>query len=117
MSYFTTDTYTMKREIVNFSNKLSHDLPKPNKKFIADMTYGILASKSCLLSDITDTLHEDIKKKNTIERLSRHLANGTPDLLLDHYLTQIKKWIPDEPVIHIDDSDIVKPNEIGRAHV
>jgi len=110
MSYFTTDTYTMKREIVNFSNKLSHDLPKPNKKFIADMTYGILASKSCLLSDITDTLHEDIKKKNTIERLSRHLANGTPDLLLDHYLTHIKKWIPDEPVIHIDDSDIIKPS-------
>ena len=25
------------------------------------------------------------------------------------YLQQVKKWVPDEPVIHIDDSDIVKP--------
>jgi len=28
MSYFTTDTYIMKREIINFSNKLSSDIPK-----------------------------------------------------------------------------------------
>jgi len=27
------------------------------------MTYGMLASNSCLLSDLADTLHEDIKRK------------------------------------------------------
>ena len=110
MAYFTTNTYIMKREIITFSNKLSNRLPKSEKRFVADMTYGMLAARSCLLSDIADTLHEDIKKKNTIERLSRHLANGTPDLLLDNYLTNIKKQIPNEPVIHIDDSDIIKPH-------
>ena len=26
------------------------------------------------------------------------------------YLRQIKKWIPAEPVIHIDDNDVVKPD-------
>lgn len=26
------------------------------------------------------------------------------------YIQQIKKWIPSEPVIHIDDSDVVKPD-------
>src|SRR5699024_8557966 len=108
MSNFTTNTYTMKREFLTFSNKLSKGLSKPKKKFVADMTYGMLASNSCLLSDIADTLHEDIKKKNTIERLSLHLANGTPDLLLSNYLNYTRKLIPDDPVIHIDDSDVVK---------
>lgn len=110
MAYFTTDTYTMKREILIFSNKFSRGLSKPQKKFVADMTYGMLASNSCLLSDIADTLHERIKKINTIERIARHLARGTPDLLLPNYLENIKKWMPREPVIHIDDSDVVKPN-------
>lgn len=110
MTYSTTNTYTMKREILNFSNKFSKDLTKPNKKFVADMTYGMLASNSCLLSDIADTLHEDIKKKNTIERLSLNLAKGTPDLLLSNYLDYTKGLIPDEPVIHIDDTDVVKPH-------
>lgn len=109
MAYFTTDTYTMKREILTFSNKFSRGLSKPQRKFVADMTYGMLGSNSCLLSDVADTLHEDIKKKNTIERLALHLAAGTPDLLLSNYLKNIRKWVPKEPVIHIDDSDVVKP--------
>ncbi len=100
----------MKREILTFSNKFSQGLSRPKKKFVADMAYGMLASNSCLLSDIADTLHEDIKKKNTIERLSLNLAKGTPDLLLSNYLNYTKGLIPDEPVIHIDDSDVVKPH-------
>lgn len=63
MAYSTTNTYTMKREILTFSQKLSKGLSRPNKKFVADMTYGMLASNSCLLSDVADSLHEDIKKK------------------------------------------------------
>jgi len=75
MPYSTTNTYTMKREILNFFNKISSTLPKPDKKFVADMTYGILASRSCLLTDISDALHETSKKVNTVERLSLHLTN------------------------------------------
>lgn len=109
MAYFTTDTYTMKREILNLSTIFSKGLSRPQKKFVADMSYGMLASSSCLLSDIAHTLKEPIKKKNTIERLSLHLSKGTPDLLLSNYLNYITRWIPNEPVIHIDDSDVVKP--------
>lgn len=109
MSYFTTNTYIMKRDILNFIKKFTINLSKPLKKFTADMTYGMLASNSCLLSDISDVLHEVIKKKNTIERLSNNLAKGTSDALLNNYLNNIKAWVPVEPVIHIDDSDIVKP--------
>ncbi len=110
MSKFTTNTYTMKREIVNFSNKISNLSSRPNQKFSADMIYGILSSNSCLLTDIADKLHEPIKKVNTVECLSKNLLKPVPNTLSDNYLNMIKRWLPKDPVIHLDDSDIVKPN-------
>lgn len=71
----------MKREILSFSNKISKHLSKPDKKFSADMTYGMLASGSCLLTDVVDQLHEDTKKVNSVERLTRHLNNGTSSFM------------------------------------
>jgi len=106
----TTNTYTLKREILSFSNNISRSLSKPNRKFTADITYGMLASESCLLTDVVDQLHEDTKKVNSVERLTRHLNKGIPRESLQSYLHTVRKWVPDEPVIHIDDSDIVKPN-------
>jgi hypothetical protein len=107
---FTTNTYTLKREILSFSNKISRKLSKPDRKFTADMTYGMLASESCLLTDVVDQLHEDSKKVNSVERLTRHLNKGTPNHAMHSYLQTVRKWVPDEPVIHIDDSDVVKPD-------
>ena len=43
MANFTSKTYQMKREILTFSNKFSKKLPKPERKFMADMNYGMLA--------------------------------------------------------------------------
>ena len=106
----TSITYQMKREILTFSNKISKCLHKPERKFAADMTYGMLASGSCLLTDIVDQLHENSKKVNSVERLTRHLNKGTSDKALKSYLTTVKKWAPSDPVIHIDDSDVVKPD-------
>ena len=96
--------------ISTFSNKISRHLSKPDIKFTADMTYGMLASGSCLLTDIVDQLHEDSKKVNSVERLTRHLNNGIHPSALKSYLTVIRKWVPSDPVIHIDDSDVVKPD-------
>ena len=110
MTYSTSNTYTLKREILTFSNKISRHLSKPDIKFTADMTYGMLASGSCLLTDIVDQLHETSKKVNSVERLTRHLNKGTPVKALNSFLSVIRKWIPGEPVIHINDSDIVKPD-------
>ena len=76
MVNFTSNTYTLKREILTFSNKISKRFSKPDRKFTADMTYGMLAAGSCLLTDVVDQLHE----------------------------------VPSDPVIHIDDSDVVKPD-------
>ena len=110
MVNFTSNTYQMKREILSFSNKISKNLPKPERKFVADMNYGILASGSCLLTDIVDQLHEPSRKINSVDRLSRHLVKGTPIVALNTYLTQVRKWCPSHPVIFIDDSDVVKPD-------
>ena len=110
MANFTSNTYTLKRKILSFSNKISGNLSKPERKFTADITYGILASGSCLLTDICDQLHEPSKKINVVDRLSRHLEKGTPASAVSAYLQQVKKWVPVDPVIHIDDSDIVKPD-------
>ena len=52
MSNYTSDTYQMKRKILTFTNKISRHLSKPERKFTADITYGLLASGSCLLTDI-----------------------------------------------------------------
>ena len=92
MVYFTTNTYQMKREILNFSNKISKPLSKPDKKFTADMTYGMLAAGSCLLTDVVDQLHEDSKKINIVDRLSRHLDKGVPAQAASSYL-QLKRVI------------------------
>lgn len=86
MTNFTSNTYTLKRKILTFTNKIPNRLPKPERKFVADITYGMLAGGSCLLTDVADQLHEP------------------------SYLQTIKKWVPAEPVIHIDDSDVVKPD-------
>ena len=97
MTYFTSNTYQMKRKILTFSNKISKCLSKPEKKFTADITYGMLASGSCLLTDVVDKLHEPSKKINVVDRLSKHLD-------------KVRNWVPAAPVIHIDDSDVVKPD-------
>ena len=110
MSNFTSKNYTLKREIINFANKISRHLSKAEKKFTADITYGMLASGSRLLTDVADQLHESSKKINIVDRLSRHLEKGTPVAAGASYLRLLKKWIPSEPVIYIDDSDVVKPD-------
>ncbi len=110
MANFTSNTYTLKRKILTFINKISRHLSKPDKKFTDDITYGMLASGSCLLTDVVDQLHESSKKINIVDRLSKHLEKGTPASATASYLQQIKKMAPAEPVIHIDDSDVVKPD-------
>ena len=109
MSHSTTETYKMKREILTYCGKISSALRKPEQKFFADMLYGVLASGSCLLSEIFQVLHESTKKINTVDRLSRHLAKGIPQEAELAYLRLIRKMVPSKPVVYIDDSDVVKP--------
>lgn len=111
MYNYTMETYEMKREITNFSKKLTKGVNKRVKKFILDMQYGISSSGSCLISEISRTLKEDIKLKNTIERLCDNLVNITDDeleIVENNYINEIKDLFADEPIALFDDSDIAK---------
>ena len=109
MTNFTTNTYEMKRDILKFSEKISKGLSKTEKKFIQDMEYGIAASGSCLISEISRSLHEDIKLKNTIERLCDNLATfDNENIIYNNYINEIKELFGEEPVALFDDSDIAK---------
>ena len=109
MSNYTTNIYQMKREILTYSKKISKDCLRDNQKFTADMIYGLLASKSCMLSDISHELQEPIRKKNTIDRLSRHLSEGVDKQTLYNYNCIVKKCLPEKPLVFVDDSDVIKP--------
>jgi hypothetical protein len=109
MKNFTTDTYQMKREIVHFTNKISTGCNKVQSRFNTDMIYGILASGSCFLTEIADTLKEKSKKVNTVERLARHLNAPVPANVQEQYLQTMKSMLPEEPLAFVDDSDIIKP--------
>ena len=72
-----------------------------------------MASKSCLISEMAQALQEDTQKINTIERLARHLGEEIPETVRDNYLNVATKYLPENVVVHIDDSDVVKP--CGKA--
>ena len=109
MNNFTINNYEMKREIVNFSKKISKGCNKPESKFVLDMIYGISKSKDILLSSISNALDEDIKKAYTIDRLSENLACDLDPSIDKNYCNLVMDSLGDTPVFIIDDSDIVKP--------
>ena len=111
MNYFTTDLYETKREIVIFSDKLASGLSKPECKFVMDMMFGLSRSQSVLLSDIARSLDENIKLRYTIERLSSHLENMNDHeiaILRNNYNKLVLKNIDKEPLVLLDDSEIIK---------
>ena len=112
MNNFTTNTYEMKREIYNFSKKMSNGLNKSTSKFILDIQYGLAKAGSCLISQIARALDEEIKLGYTIERLCDNLVNLYPDekeQIWNNYIKEVKRNIDSEnAVVLFDDSDINK---------
>lgn len=110
MTDFSTKLMKTKRQIVNFTKKISSGLKRPEVKFAADLCYGVLSSGSCLLTDVASALQEETRKANTVERLGRHLERGIPDIAQSNYQSIVRKMVPgSEVTVHIDNSDVVKP--------
>ena len=110
MNDYTTKICVLKRSILNFTDKISAGMNRPFCKFIADICYGAMASKSCVISEIAQQLQEDTKKINTIERLARNLSKEIPEAVEANYLNIVKQYLPDDIVVHIDNSDVIKPS-------
>ena len=109
MFNYTANISELKGKIVNFSNNLTSSSSKPVKKFVMDMIYGIFASKSILLSKISNSLNEKAKNINVIDRLSINLSKKLDDNIDNQYLKLALDSLPDSPVVLVDDSDVVKP--------
>lgn len=111
MNNYTQNTYEIKRDILNFSKKVANNLDKVSTKFVMDMQYGISKSKSCVISEISRSLNENINLKNTIERLCDNLVrldDNSISTIKDNYIKEIKNYFPEEPIAIFDDSDISK---------
>lgn len=112
MNNYTMNSYEVKRDLINFSKKLSESVNKSTSKFVMDMQYGLAKSGSCLISEIARSLDENIKLNYTIERLCDNLSNMYEDesnIIWDNYLKEVKKNIDcDNPIVLFDDSDINK---------
>jgi hypothetical protein len=110
MSNYSTLGHNLKRGIFNFSERISKGFRKPIQKFITDMVYGLIATKSCLLTKISRGLKEDIALDKTVERLSRNLMNfEDTEELMEAYFKTVKGSFDEDTVLIIDDSDISKP--------
>ncbi|MBP3456507.1 MAG: transposase [Bacilli bacterium] len=112
MNNFTTNTYEMKREILNFSKKVSEGVNKATTKFVMDMQYGLAKGGSCLISSIARSLDENIKLNYTIDRLCDNLSNmyqEEKEIIWNNYLNEVSKNIDKEnAIVLFDDSDINK---------
>jgi len=111
MTNYNTLGHNLKRGIINFCGKLSKDFGKPVQKFIAEMVYGLIAGKSCFLTEIARNLNEDIALDKTVERLSRNLMNFDGEKeLIQNYFESIKCHFDESTVLIIDDGDVSKPH-------
>lgn len=112
MNNFTMNCYEMKREIVNFAKKVSEGTNKSTSKFVIDMQYGLAKGSSCLISEISRSLDENIKLSYTIERLCDNLVKLYPEekeKMWNNYLEEVNKNIDkDNAVVLFDNSDINK---------
>src|SRR5699024_11063018 len=106
----STELYQKKRNLLTILEKLYKGLSKSRKKFYSDILYGMSKAKNKLLSDIARALEEKIDLQYTIKRLSRNAAEEN-DLKQLHrnYLNTLKTSIPDNPLVIVDESEIVKP--------
>ena len=112
MNNYTMNAYEVKRDLLNFSKKISEGVNQPTTKFIMDMQFGLAKSGSCLISEIARSLNENIKLNYTIERLCDNLSNMYADesnIIWSNYLKEVKRNVDlDNHIVLFDDSDINK---------
>jgi hypothetical protein len=110
MSNSTTDVYATKRETVNFSKSLVSEKNRVESKFVTQAMYGILKSGSVILRNIASALDEPIHIKNTIDRLSQNLGRKLSPGIQTNYTQKMMKSLGKQPIILVDDSDVIKPH-------
>ncbi len=105
-------------QILNFGKKITTGLKKPQKKFVLQMLFGILAARDVKLSNIARSLQEKIPLIKTENRLSRQTKKS--DLtqhIISFLVTNSANLIKDDTVLAIDISDITKEYTTKMEHL
>lgn len=90
--------------------EIVHDLSKPVKRFVQQMIYGSIKSKSVIGQQIAKSLDENISLKKTCDRIYDNLQRPyLHDKLMVSHMSKVAQEICDETPILIDLSDIHKP--------
>lgn len=102
-------SYKLRAQITQFSGKLSQGLTKPNNRFVDEMIYGLTASQSVMLSEISRSLNEAIPLIKTENRLSRNLGKRELCFHLQRALARSQSsYIKKDSLLILDLSDISK---------
>ena len=100
----------LKRGLKRFSQKICKDISKPREKFVTEMVFGIISSKSCMVTEIGRALKEDISLKKTEDRLIRNLKNFSDnDTVMKNYLEAVRPVIDENSMLLVDGGDATKP--------
>ncbi len=122
MNHFTKIISNMEEKIKNFSKKISKGINKKKKRdFVLEMLYGLMASSSCFISEISRSLNENITLKALEKRLTRNLEefnNGKEEnsiyedvgnkIIFENYENEIKNKIDENTVFCFDPGDLTK---------
>lgn len=107
-----------KREALNYvqsifypaMDDLATEFKLPVQKFVKQMVFGIIKSRSVIAQQIAMNLEEKIRLKKTCDRLYRNLTRPfLHSLLMVSHMRKTSSVIRDETPIIIDLSDIAKP--------
>ena len=123
MSYFSNAARDLKRALSEFLERhMFEGLSVPQRKFVADATYGLLKSGSPLVSEQARSLCEDAKLITVEKRLCLNYSAMDLTALASNVAKFSINELMDFPYqIDVDESDVVKPygfafEELGLVH-
>ena len=93
-----------------FLGNYTANMSKPVQRFVFQMLYGIIVSRSVIVQKIAVCLDEKIKLKKLCDRLYRHLSRCSVlhELLMDAQIRHVSSQIRSDSAIMVDLSDINK---------
>ena len=95
MSYYSKLIYQIDRVFLTFIEKIVNTgIKKAIKKFYIDIVYGILKSKSIVISSIAYELNEETTLKKTIDRLIIYLDSSINPVILHNYKALLLSKMP-----------------------
>jgi hypothetical protein len=93
-----------------FSKKASEGCSKPVRKFYKDLLFGICATGSPSIHNITKLLQDKTNTKKTSERLYRNLRReGIDELIGDVLINMSKPKVKKDTLFIVDESNNEKP--------